>query len=170
MIHPDAIGIEGGRVREAGIILRYTGCHVVRAIGQRISIQEGPHGRYRALARGNIRDSAEGGLRQAKTQALIGEEKECSIFNEWPTERSTKIILPLLTLRQAVSVIEPVVGIQNVIPEIVEHGAVKAIGARASDDRNLPTRSTPKFRRVRRGLNTELLHGVNGNEAICPSQ
>src|SRR5205809_357803 len=44
------------------------------------------------------------------------------------------------------------------------------IGARASDNRNLSTRSASKFRCVRQGLNAELFHGINRDEAVRASQ
>ncbi len=130
MVHPDAVGVQRGRIREAGVELRQPGpeCSAVR---ERIGIQVGTHGGWSLLPRSVVGDDALLGKWLAQPEPLVGEEEECLVFEDRAAEHTAKVILPLLRLRQTIEVHKPVLGVQNAIPEILEQCAVKSIGSGA---------------------------------------
>src|SRR5205807_5863785 len=114
--------------------------------------------------RSKVRYGSECRLRKAKSKSLIGKEKESRTLEKWPTEGSAKIILPFFSLRQGRAVciaVEPVVSVENVIPDIVESTPMHLICAGSGDDRNLRSWGASKFRSICRCLDPKLLHSIN---------
>src|SRR5262249_36697364 len=60
----------------------------------------------------------------------------------------------------------PVVGVQYVIPEILERRAVKRIAAGARQNGDLCAGSAAKLWSEGRRLDTKLLHGIHGHQAV----
>src|SRR6266478_1208880 len=85
------------------------------------------------------------------------------------TKGSSKIILSLFRLwkRWSDGAVEPVVGIEYVIPKIIEQHAVKLIRARTRQYRNLCSGRAAELRSKSRCLYTELLQCVNRDQTIC---
>ena len=65
-----------------------------------------------------------------------------------------------------IEVREPVVGVQHVVPEIIEQRAMKVIRSGARHDRDLPAGGASELGSKRRGLNAKLLHGIHRHQAV----
>src|SRR5262249_40805256 len=84
----------------------------------------------------------------------------------WTAEHTTEVIHPLGWFGQTVEVHKPIPGVEDVVPEVFEHGAMKGVASGASHDCDLRAGSAPELRRKRRGLDAELLQGVDRDQAI----
>ena len=103
-------------------------------------------------------------LAQAKT--FVREKEESLVAIDRPAQESTKVILTFLAtgqwpLGRQYGVIEPIVRVQLVIPEVIENPSVKCISSGAGLNDDLPPRSSAIFGSERGCLNAEFLHGVN---------
>src|SRR5260370_30414129 len=108
----------------ASIYVRSARREKLRAIRQRISIQERLHGRHRHRARiskhctGTIaRNVCQRRLRQPQSKSLIRKEKEGFILPERTAESPAKIILTLFRFFQALAVDEQMPRLENIFPQ-----------------------------------------------------
>ena len=69
-----------------------------------------------------------------------------------------------------IPIVEPVSGVEGFIAEVVKEGPGEAIASRASRDRDLPTRHSPKFWRVARGLYPKLLQRIDRYQTAEPTE
>ncbi len=106
-------------------------------------------------------------------QALVGKEEECLALQadstrnpERPSQRAAKIILPQGRLRLSEVVVEPVVGVECVIPQVVERRAVPFLGPRTGYEGELPARITAVFGGVCRTLDAKLLKGIHRDQTL----
>ena len=105
-------------------------------------------------------------MRQAQTLALIGEEKESSIFADRTSQYTSEVIDPLFGLFQGVPVGEPVVRIYLVVAQKLVNCPVEYILPRAGGYGDLCTRCSAELRGISGRLNPEFLQGILGNEAV----
>ncbi len=66
--------------------------------------------------------------------------------------------------------IEPIVGIEKVVAEVLERSAVKRVRAGLGDDRDLCAWSAPIFRREARSLNPKLLQRIQRHQVASPAE
>src|SRR5882672_12091634 len=86
----------------------------------------------------------------AQAQSFIRKEEECLVSNDRSAEHSTEVILTLCRFRKRWIIcvpVEPIVGIQYVVPEILEDRAVKIVRSRSRHNRYLAAGSAPELRR-----------------------
>src|SRR5579864_1432309 len=123
MINAKAIRIESGRVGIAGIELSYTVSQVRLLEIERISVEIRLHRWCCIRAGALIGNRGHSRIGQSQSQPLVRKKEEAASFCNWAAERPAEVILAFSCLRQSRPIcisIEPVVRIENVIPEIVE--------------------------------------------------
>jgi len=57
-------------------------------------------------------------------------------------------------------------GVENIVPQVVKRRTVELVATGFSDDGYLGPWCVSEFSRVRRSLDTELLHGIHGNQSV----
>lgn len=72
-----------------------------------------------------------------------------------------KVVLLLWSTRQTVEIVEPVVGIEHGVAEVVEDRSGEAIRAGSRDERDLRAWAAAKLRREARRLDLELLQVID---------
>src|SRR5262249_39211686 len=87
------------------------------------------------------------GLRKARPESLVGKEKEGAVLPEGAAESTAKIILAGGRFGKG-RIVKPVAGIEDVVAEVIENGAMPLIGAALGDNRDLRARSASEFRRI----------------------
>src|SRR6266536_5556097 len=125
MIDSKTVGIECGGSGKAGVELALAVRCVVRRVGtgQRERVQVGLHSGHCILPRREVRDLGQLSLRKAKPKSLVRKEEESSVLENRSVESSAEIVLPLFSFGQRRTIgvsVEPVVGIEHVIAQIVE--------------------------------------------------
>src|SRR5256885_785298 len=144
MVNSQTVGIERGRIGKASVELCHSSCNVVRPVGHGISIKERLRSRRRGLTSVEIGHSGKRSSWKSKPKPFIRKEEKGPVStivsglttafakarqDHRTAESPAEVILPLFWLRQSFAVGEPVIGIQNVIPQIIERSAVKLIRA-----------------------------------------
>src|SRR5216683_1631464 len=167
MVKPKARSVERGGIGIAGIELRYPRSAVVWSVRQRIRVQKRPQSCRSILPRVAIRDGRKRGLWQTKAQAFVGEEEERPILKDWAVKCPAKIVLMLPRLGQTLAVRKPIVGVKEIVADVIERRSVPLVGARTGHDRNLASGRTAELGGKRRRLDSKFLHGVHGNKTIC---
>src|SRR5215470_10946885 len=153
------IRISGGKCcGSSGTVGTVATCRLGKRIQQRLDC------RRRTLARVQRWDVAVCNLRLPYSQAFVGAEEEQLVFYDRAAEYSTEVVLPQRRLFQAFVIGEPVVGIQNIIAEIFERGAMKRVRARFGHYRDLSSGSAPKLRSEGRSLNAKFLQCIERNQ------
>src|SRR5262249_2084769 len=94
-----------------------------------------------------------------------GKEREEFVFCNRPAQYGAKVVLPLRAFL-ARPVQKPVVRIQRGVAKVVEYGAMIRVGSRAGDEGNLSPRRASVFRRKAGRRDTELLQGIDRDEAV----
>src|SRR5258708_11922489 len=92
------------------------------------------------------------------TDTLIVGKEKCPLSNDWPTDRSAKLVA---FERRNFRTVEEIPGIQRAVAEKFVTATVKITGARACNGVNNAARSLAVFRRVIAGEDREFLNGVN---------
>src|SRR5271166_6202651 len=95
-------------------------------------------------------------MRLAHPQAFVRPEEEQLVLLDRAAQHAAEIVLPQFGPRQSVAVGEPIVGVEFVVAEVLERGAVKGIRAGLRDHRYLSAWGTPILWRKSRSLNAEL--------------
>src|SRR5262249_25370910 len=86
------------------------------------------------------------------------------VLNYGTAQNTAEVVLPQRWFFQVFVVGEPVVGIQHVIAEIFERGAMKRVRARLGHHRDLSAGSAPKLGSEGRGLDSEFLQRIQRNQ------
>ncbi len=175
MIDSETIGVKRCRIGKASVELGNPRRQIIRPVRNWERIQIGLH-RGNCDASGvEVGDESLCSLWQPKAKPLVGEEEERLVFEYGATEGAAEIILPLLRFRKRATrpwrttePIEPIIRIQDVIAQIIEQRAMKAVRPRARDNRDLSTGLPAEFRRIRGSLDAEFLQSIYGDQTVCP--
>src|SRR5262249_15218269 len=145
---------------------------IIRPVWQWVRLQVWLHCRHGNASCIEVGHGGLHRLRQSQAKSLIREKEEGPVFDDRAAECAAKIVLslPRFGKSRLHRSVEPIVGIQNVVAQIIEDRSVELVRARASNDRDLSTRLTAKFRRIGGGLNTEFLKSIHGNQTVCPPE
>src|SRR6185312_16875456 len=93
---------------------------IISAIGKWEYIQEWLHGGRGVLPCGQIGHCGLQGSREAKSETFVGEKEERTVFENRAADGSSKIILSFFRFRKVCKVPKPIVGIQDVITQIIK--------------------------------------------------
>src|SRR5437660_5807043 len=89
---------------------------------------------------------------------------------ERAAECPAEIVLPQRGFRLAEEIVKPVIGIEDVVAQVVEGRAMPLNGARLGHKGKLSAWIAPIFRGIRRALNAELLKRVNRDDCLRGSK
>lgn|SRR6266536_4974071 len=165
MIYPDASGVQSSRIAISSHKLRQVSRHDGK-VGNRIRIKEWLYHIRDQLPCLDGRNCRYRSRRLAQPKPFEREEKERPVPYNRPTDNTTKIILPFLCSCQAAAVGEPVVCVQDIVPQVVEQRTVKIICARAGEELYLPAGRPAELWRKTGSLNLEFLQSVNGDQTV----
>src|SRR5580698_8881391 len=167
VVEANAGGIECGWVRESGEKLTGVLPREVLARGwKRIRGEQWSDHGVGLTARVAAGHDVDLRLRHAKAKTLIGSEEEEFVVLQRTAEDTSEIILFFGEARQALIVVEPVVGVEDLVAQVLECGSMGAVGAAASDDRKLCTRCAAVLGIEGVGLNLVLLHVIHRNQVV----
>src|SRR5580693_7039617 len=96
----------------------------------------------------------------AHQQPLIRSKEKQLVLYDRPAQYPAEIVLPQFRPCKAVGIGEPIVGVQFVVAEVFERGAVKGVRAGSGYHRNLRAWSAPIFRCKGRSLNPKLFERI----------
>src|SRR5205807_2528766 len=85
-------------------------------------------------------------------------------------ERSAKIILSQSAFRLSQLIVKPVVGVEEVVAQIIEKRSVKLVRAGARKKRELPPRRAPVFGGICGALHSKFLERIHRNQALSRTQ
>jgi len=109
------------------------------------------HRGNRILSRREIWNRGQLGPRQTKPKTLVREKEERFVSDDRSCECSAEIILALSGFWQWRIVrvaVEPIVGVEHIISQVLEGCPVELIGSGTRENGNLTSRGPPEFRRV----------------------
>src|SRR5215475_5460872 len=108
--------------------------------------------------------------RLAHSRTFIRPKKEQPVLNDWSTQHAAEIILPECSLLDAMVVCEPILGIEDLVAEVLECGTVKRVRAGLCDHRDLRSRRSAILWRKTRGLNAEFFQPVERHQVAGSSE
>ncbi len=169
VVEAHAAGVEGGGIGEGRGEL--AGVHAgddSLVVGQWIGLEQREDDGGSDAAGVGAGDDIDLGFRDAEAKAFVGEEEEELVLDDGAANDAAEVILLFGVageLRNGV-VIEPVVGIEDIVAEVFEGGAVEAVGAAARDDGELGTGGAAVLGVEGVGLDLVFLHIVDGDEVV----
>ena len=128
-----------------------------REVGQHARVDGRPRGQEGAAPRGQARHRLHVGEPELLAQPLVGEEEERLVLHQ----RAAGGEAELVAAEGRLPGVEEVPGVQRVVAEVLEGGAVEHVAAGAGDDVEDAARRAPVLRAVGVGQEGELLDGLD---------
>ena len=116
--------------------------------------------------RGNIGD---GYLGFTQAQTFVREEEESAVFANGAAKNATEIVLPDWRFGQTVVVGKPIIGVKDVVAQIVEGRAMEAVAAGTGDQDNLGA-AAAVFGGGVRSFHAKLLQSIDRDQIAGASQ